>query len=140
MRIIIMPCGGGFAGHTLAMFLHIYHTLPCISLYHIIIAGQDTYQWNCRSTHKSTLSCWVQNEVDKVVWCFGSSEVHFLPQSYRFLIFSLPLHSQLTLWYPPTFFKLVYILLGDLVRGSITTYLQYWITMIIIIHTTVLHI
>ena len=27
------------------------------------------------------------------VWCFGPSEVHLTPQSYRFLIVPLPLYS-----------------------------------------------
>ena len=57
---------------------------------------------------------WVQNEMDKVEWCFGSSKIHFMSQSYRFLVLPLPLHNQLTFGNPPTWFKLICILPGDL--------------------------
>ena len=64
-----------------------------------------------------TFHCWVQGEMDEVVWCFGSGEVHFVPEWHRSLVLPHPLHNQLTLRDPLTFFRLIYVLLGDLRSG-----------------------
>ena len=114
-----MQCRAHICTYVYYFILLGIHT--CISLYKRT-AVQGLYQCVFRSTYKSTMSCWVQNEVDEVVWCFGSSKIHFLPQSYRSLVLLLPLYNQLTLWYPLTFFKLIDILLGDLKCVSVDEY------------------
>ena len=45
------------------------------------------------------------------------NEIHFVPQSHRSLVLSLPLHHQLTLGDPLTWCKPICILLGDLVSN-----------------------
>ena len=57
----------------------------------------------------------------EIAWWFGSNEIHFVHQLFRSLILLLPLHNQLTLWDPLTWFKLICILLGDLGSGCICT-------------------
>jgi len=54
----------------------------------------------------------------KIAGCFGSNKVHSVPQSHRFLVLLLPLHNQLTLRDPLTWFKLICILPRDLGQGT----------------------
>ena len=95
-----------YKAYTSYVCTYISHTTsPCWVILHISpytnihqVQQYRAYTSVCfQSTCKSILSCWVQNEVDEVVWCFDSSEVHLLPQSCRSLILLLPLYNQLTL-------------------------------------------
>ena len=87
-----------------------------------------------------TFSCWIQNEVDKVVWCFGSSKVHLMHQSHRSLVLLLPLYNQLTLWYPLAFLKLINILPGDLkCVGNLILQFYYSDYLILLWYVLVVH-
>ena len=68
---------------------------------------------------------WVQDKVEKIAGFFGSNKVHFVPQSHRFLVFLLPLHNQLTLGDPLTWFKLICILPRDLGQGTHHVHIQF---------------
>ena len=61
----------------------------------------------------TTFPLWVKGKVDEIIWCFSSNEIHFVHQLHWSLVL-LPLHNQLTLRNPLTWFKLIYVLPGDL--------------------------
>ena len=63
-------------------------------------------------------TCWIQSEVDKVVGWSGSNKIHFVSEWYWSLVLLLPLHNQLTLRDPPTLFKVISILPGDLGQNT----------------------
>ena len=76
----------------------------------------STMIFNVRTFH-----CWDQVKMDVVEWWFGSDEVHYVPQLHRSLVLLCPLHNQLTLRDPLTWFVLIHFLPGDLTTG----YIQY---------------